>query len=192
MSGAGLVPAPVEPGGAVTVVRRPGSAEFAPFYAGYVARIPDGADPIQLLTAQVESVPAMLRAVPRDREAFRYAPDKWTIKDVVGHLSDAERVFSYRLLRIARNDPTPLPGFEEKDYVRFGGFDARSLAELTADWAVVRRSTISLVRGLGADVWERRGTASNHAVSARALLYIIVGHVEHHLAVLRERYGVGA
>jgi hypothetical protein len=176
----------------VTVVRRPDPSEFAPFYAGYVARLPDGADPVQLLSAQVESVPAVLRGVPRERERFRYAPDKWTIKDVVGHISDAERIFAYRLLRIARHDTTPLPGFEEKDYVRAGGFDARALADLTADWVAARRATISLVQGLGADVWDRRGTASNHPVSARALLYIIVGHVAHHLAVLRERYEVGA
>ncbi len=171
-------------------IARPAPDEFAPYYSGYVSRVPEGTDPLALLSAQYESVPAVLLAVPRDRETFRYAPDKWTVRQVVGHTADAERIFSYRLLRIARGDQTPLPGFEEKDYVRHGGFEARALADVTADWAAARGATIALVRGLSADVWNRRGTASGQAVSARALLYIIIGHVAHHVAVLRERYAI--
>lgn len=144
-----------------------------------------------MLAAQFDTVPAVLISVPKDQEGFRYAPEKWSIREVVGHLCDAERIFSYRLLRIARGDATPLPGFEEKDYVKHGGFDARSLADVTSDWTAARRSTIALTRGLAPEVWERRGTASGQTVSARALLYIIVGHVVHHMGVLRERYGVG-
>ena len=174
-----------------TLIPRPSSTEFAPYYAGYIAQVRDGANALELLAAQLDTVPSLLGSVARDREGYRYAPDKWTIKDVMGHVGDAERIFSYRLLRVARGDATPLPGFEEKDYVKHGGFDGRSLADITADWTAARRSTIALTRGLAAGAWERRGTASGHPVSARALLYIIVGHVEHHLGVLRERYGVG-
>lgn len=172
-------------------ISRPASSEFAPYYGRYIERIPDRADPLQVLAAQFEAVPAVLLAVPRDREGFRYAPEKWSIREVVGHLCDGERIFAYRILRIARADATPLPGFEENDYVRNGGFDARSLGELTDDWVAARRSTIALARGLAPEAWERRGTASGHAVSARAILYIIVGHVQHHLGILKERYGVG-
>ena len=171
-------------------VARPAATEFAPYYAGYVARIPEGADPVELLSRQYESVPAVLLRVPQERETFRYAPEKWTVTQVVGHLADAERIFAYRLLRIARGDDTPLPGFDENDYVSLGGFEDRSLGDVTADWVAARRSTIALARGLAANVWERSGTASGNRVSARALLYIIVGHVAHHLVVLKERYGV--
>lgn len=173
-------------------IARPGPDEFAPYYAGYVARVPDGADPLHILVAQYETVPAVLLAVPREREQHRYAPEKWTIKEVIGHIADAERIFAYRLLRIARGDATPLPGFEEKGYVLHGGFAGRSLADITDEWVAARRATLALVRGLADDAWERRGTASGMGVSARALLYIIVGHVAHHMNVLKERYGVAA
>ena len=171
-------------------IARPAPGEFAPYYAGYVSRVPEGTDPLSLLSRQYESVPAVLLAVPRDREVFRYAPDKWTVTQVVGHVADAERIFAYRVLRIARGDQTPLPGFEEKDYVRHGGFESRALGDVTADWAAARGATIALARGVSADAWERRGTASGQPVSARALLYIIIGHVAHHMAVLKERYQI--
>ena len=171
-------------------IPRPEPSEFAPYYGRYIEQIPERADPIQLLSAQFDVVPAVLLAVPRGREGFRYAPEKWSIREVVGHLCDAERIFAYRILRIARADATPLPGFEEKDYVTHGGFDARSLGDLTDDWTTARRSTIALARGLAPEAWERRGTASGHPVSARAILYIIIGHVAHHMGILKERYAV--
>lgn len=172
-------------------IPRPSPSEFAPYYAGYIGQIPDRADPLQMLSAQFDSVPAVLIGVPKERERFRYALEKWSIKEVVGHLCDTERIFAYRMLRIARGDATPLASFDENAYVPTGGFDARTLADLTADWVSARRSTIALARGLAPEVWALRGTASGQTVSARALLYIIVGHVEHHLGVLRERYGLG-
>jgi hypothetical protein len=109
---------------------------------------------------------------------------------VLGHLSDAERVFAYRLLRIARGDETPLAGFDENSYVPAGVFDKRQLNSLIREWMTVRDATIALVRGLPADVWTRRGSANGHNVTAPALVYIILGHVEHHLRILRDRYGV--
>jgi hypothetical protein len=112
------------------------------------------------------------------------------VREVVGHLCDAERIFAYRLLRIARGDETPLAGFDENTYVPAGSFESRELNALIKEWMATRDSTIALVRGLPADAWTRRGTANGKNVSAAALAYIILGHVEHHLGILRDRYGV--
>ncbi len=173
-------------------VTRPGADEFAPFYAGYIARIPVGTDPIRELEAQRQTLPKILSAVGEAGAGFRYAPGKWSIKEVIGHLTDAERIFSYRIVRIARADQTPLSGFDENDYVRAAGFDRRTLADLIGEWEAVRRSTVAFAHGLEPARWDHRGSASGNFVSARALIYIIPGHVLHHLEVLRTRYGVGA
>jgi hypothetical protein len=118
----------------------------------------------------------------------RYAAGKWSVKEVLGHLTDAERIFAYRLMRIARRDATPLPGFDENAYVPAGEFDARPLDSLVGEFGALRLSTIELVEGLPSDAWARRGQASGASITARALAYIIVGHVAHHARVLRERY----
>jgi hypothetical protein len=172
-------------------MNRPREDEYAPDYARYVARVPDR-DLTDLLVDQWRETESTLRAVPEARAGFRYAPEKWSIKEVVGHLADAERVFTYRLLRIARADETPLAGFEENDYVRVAGFDRRPLAELVAELGAIRASTVALVRGLGDEESRRRGTANGQAVSARALACIIAGHELHHRETLRTRYGLGA
>jgi len=173
------------------VVARPTPDEYAPFYAGYVAQIGEGADPLEVLHSQLQTLPALLGTVPEAEAGTRYAPGKWSIKEVVGHLGDAERIFAYRLLRIVRGDATPLSGFDQDEYVRVGAFDAQPLADLVAQWAAARRGTLALGQGLHAAAWPRRGTANGKAISARALLYIIPGHVRHHIDVLRTRYGVG-
>ena len=129
-------------------------------------------------------------AVTEAGAGHRYAHDKWSVREVLGHLCDAERIFAYRLLRIARADATPLEGFDENTYVPAGAFDNRALGDLIADWTATRSATIALVRGLPADAWARRGTANGKPVTATALAYIILGHVEHHLGVLHDRYGV--
>ena len=154
-------------------------------------RVPDG-DVLELLSRQIEDTAALLGAVPEARAGHRYAPDKWSIREVVGHVCDAERIFAYRALRFARGDETPLAAFEEKAYVPAARFDTRTLAELVAELRDVRRATLSLLRNLDAAAWDRWGTASGHRVSVRALAYVIAGHERHHLAILRERYGVGA
>jgi hypothetical protein len=119
-----------------------------------------------------------------------YAEGKWTVATVLGHLADAERIFSYRALRIARGDQTPLPGFEENDYARMAGSDARSVRDLVSEIRAVRASTQHLFESLPADAWSRSGSVNNGTVTVRALGYITVGHVMHHLAILHERYGV--
>jgi hypothetical protein len=171
--------------------RRPDTGEFDPYYARYIDRVPDG-DVATLLEQQIGETVAALRAVPAARATYRYAPGKWSIAEVLGHLIDAERIFTYRVLRIARADRTPIEGFDENEYVPAGEFDRRSLGELIEEFNTVRRATLALVRGLPAVAWTRMGTASGKPVSVRALIYITAGHERHHLGTLRERYGVGA
>src|SRR5262249_9752650 len=119
---------------------------------------------------------------------FRYAPGKWNVKEVVGHLSDAERIFSYRAMRIARGDVTPLASFDQDDYIRGANFAERTLADLSEEFSIIRAATLALFRSLNDDAWSKRGTASNNEVTVRALAYIIAGHELHHRRVLDERY----
>ena len=173
------------------IVTRPTPDEYAPSYAGYIARIGEGADPVAVLHGQLESLPALLGAVSDAQAHARYAAGKWSVKEVIGHLSDTERIFAYRLVRILRGDATPLSGFDQNEYVRVAAFDRVSLQDLVVDWAAVRRATLALVRGLEPAAWARRGVANGKPVTAGALLYIIPGHVQHHVDVLRTRYGIG-
>jgi hypothetical protein len=175
----------------VPPIRRPSPDEFAPYYQRYVERVP-GDDLVAALEAQTPRTLAVLGAVPEARAGHRYGPGKWSVREVVGHVADAERVFAYRALRFARGDETPLATFDENAYVARGGFDARPLAEIADEFAAVRRATLALFRGLDAGAAGRGGTASGWGVTVRALGYIIAGHELHHLAVLAERYGVGA
>lgn len=167
---------------------RPRSSEYADFYAGYVARVPDG-DIRSLLPSQIEGTTSLLRSPEaRERADFAYAPGKWTLKDVVGHLSDVERVLSYRALRIARADATPLAGFEEDAYVAAGEFGHRSLDDLLGELEAVRAASVTLFANLPGSAWQREGTANGQRVSVRACAYIIAGHELHHRAIIRERY----
>ena len=168
---------------------RPAEGEYAPFYAGYVARVGDG-ELIEQMEAQVEEVSRLLRGLSEDAAMARYEPGKWSVKEVAGHLADAERVMSYRALRVARGDQTPLAGFDENAFVAGADFDARPLASLVAEWEAVRRSTLALFRNLPPETHARTGNANGKPVSVRALGFIIVGHVAHHLEILRTRYGL--
>ena len=168
----------------------PQEREYAAAFAGYVARAASVEDPLQELTSQRAKVVARLARLSDEQASFRYAPDKWSIKDLVGHLADAERVFAYRMLRIGRGDSTPLPGFEEGDYARAAQSDRRPFGELLAEWSVVRAATMALASSLPEGDWANVGTSNDAPMSARALLYIILGHTEHHLGVLGDRYGV--
>jgi DinB family protein len=174
----------------MSVIPRPAADEAAPFYHGYIAEVPGDNIPEQL-AAQVVEIQELFGSLDEGRALERYAPGKWSIKEVLGHLADAERIFAYRLLRISRGDQTPLPGFDENAYVPAGQFDARPVRSLVAELIAVRRSTSALVDGVPPGRWADRGEASGKVISARALAYIMVGHVAHHLGVLRERYGLG-
>lgn len=172
----------------MTTTTRPTADEYSTFLAGYVARIADGEDILKVLAEQLDEVLVRLGPIDEARGGFRYVAGKWSIKEIVGHLSDAERIFSYRALCIARGDATPLPGFDENAYAPEVRADERTLADLTAEWADVRRATLALFGHLPERAWERRGIASDNPVSVRALAYAVAGHVRHHLQVLEERY----
>ena len=167
---------------------RPGIDEYAPSFAGYVARIAEDQDILAALAGQLDDVIAWLDRIHDARGNYRYAPGKWSIKQVVGHLSDTERVFAYRALRIGRGDTTPLPGFDDQAYVPEQRADDRPLAELVEEWGAVRRATVALFRNLPSAGWYRQGTASDQPISVRALAYVIAGHTHHHLEVLEARY----
>lgn len=169
--------------------RRPEPAEYASFYAGYVAAVPDG-DVIELLGTQATVLRTALAPLSPAQGGHRYAEGKWSVREVVGHCIDAERIFAYRALRIARGDATPLPGFDENDYVATAGSDARSMPELLAELDAVRAATIALFASLTPVAWSRVGVASGKEITVRALAFITAGHVAHHLRILRERYGV--
>jgi hypothetical protein len=175
---------------APTEIARPSAGECSEGAGSYVARVV-GSDAWPVLVAQVEEVHRRLGHLSEDRALHRYAPEKWSVKEVVGHLSDAERVYVYRALRFARSDSTPLPGFDENLYVPAGRFDIRPMAALLDEWRTVRMATLSLFRGLDAAALCGRGVANGSIISVRALAWLAAGHTQHHLGVLRERYGIG-
>jgi hypothetical protein len=166
---------------------RPQATEYAPYYGKYISLVPDG-DILALLEEQLRRTTALLASVSEEKADYRYAPEKWTVKQVVGHVTDTERIFAYRALRISRNDTTPIEGFEQDDYVRYGPFETCKMADLVEDFAAVRRATLSLFRRLDAEAWQRRGTANRNQVTVRALAYTSAGHELHHVAILKDRY----
>lgn len=168
-------------------VPRPDPSQYAPHYAKYIDLVPDG-DLVAHLEVQARHFEALLGGVDEPRAGFRYAPGKWSIKELVGHVADTERIMAYRLLRIARGDGTPLAGFEMDDYVRVAQADRRSLEDLATEFSDVRRATLSLLRSLDPEALARMGTASGHPVSACAVAHIIPGHLSHHGRILEERY----
>lgn len=168
-------------------IERPKADEHAPYYGRYIARVPDG-DLISVLRDQIADSSALLRRVPADRADFAYEPGKWTVKEVVGHMADVERVMAYRALTFARQDTTDLPGFDENAWVANAGFGACALDDLVDELETVRAATIQLASHLGAEALARRGSANGNSVTVRALFYIIAGHERHHAALLRERY----
>jgi len=167
-------------------IARPKADEHSPYYSKYISEVPEG-DLISMLREQLMDTVALLNGVG-DRADYAYAPGKWTVKEVIGHISDVERVMSYRALRIARGDTTNLPGFDENAFVANANFGRRTVADLLEELQVVRAATIHLAKHLDAEELARRGSANGAEVSARALLYIIAGHERHHAALLRDKY----
>jgi uncharacterized protein (TIGR03083 family) len=168
---------------------RPAADEYASFFAGYVERVPDG-DILSILQAQLDTTQALLAPLSPEQAQARPKPDDWNIHEVLGHITDGEQHFVYRALRIARGDTTPLPGFEQDDYVRMARSAERSLEDLLDAYAAQRRATIALLRGFDAEAWLRRGTVSGNPSSARAWAYIAAGHELYHIADFHERYGI--
>lgn len=170
-------------------IARPEAGEYAPYYERYISLI-SGSDILGTLDAQRRQMMLLLSGRDDSDGDFRYAPDKWNAKEVLGHVCDTERVFAYRALRIARGDQTPLAGFEQDDYVKNGPFARAPLSEVVEDYIAVRRATLTLFRNLEEAAWMRRGTASDDSVTVRALAYMIAGHEVHHRRILEERYFV--
>jgi uncharacterized damage-inducible protein DinB len=166
---------------------KPDASEYAPFYEAYVSLVPEG-DVVEAMRSQLAEVTAMLGGISEERGGYAYAEGKWSIRQVVGHCIDGERIFSYRALAIARGEQRPLPGMDQDEYMAHSNFDSRTLADLAAEFAHARAANVLMFQGLSEDAWLRRGTASEREVSVRALAHIVVGHVAHHMNVLRARY----
>jgi hypothetical protein len=169
------------------MVARPDPSEYLAYYGTYISLVPDG-DITDFLSRQLDETLALLGTISEETANSRYAPGKWTLKEVLGHVIDGERIFAYRALRFARNDQINLSGFEQDDYVVNASFNKVSLKDLASEFEHVRRSNILLFRQLDAEAWLRRGSANNDEVSVRALAYIIAGHEAHHVGVIRSQY----
>lgn len=170
-----------------TAPAKPETGEYAPYYEKYVSLVAEG-DVVETLKRQIEETLALLGTVGEERAGYRYEPGKWSIKQVVGHLIDTERIFAYRALVIARGERQPLPGMEQDEYMARADFDSRSLADLAEEFSHVRRANVLMLRGLSAEDWSRRGVASDNEVTVRAIAYIMAGHEAHHVQILRARY----
>lgn len=166
----------------------PSTEEYNEYYNGYVQRAIARGDVLAALAVQIDEIRAALGKLTEKQALFRDAPKEWSIKEVLGHINDTERIFSTRLLRVSRNDPTPLPDFEQDDYVRETGYDDRSLGDLIEEFEHLRRANMVMIQNIPDSYADRRGTASGFPVSVRALVHMLVGHVDHHMASLHEKY----
>ncbi len=162
--------------------------EYASFYDDYIQRAIARKDVIAALPLQIEELHAALDPLSDKQALYKFGPAEWSIKELMSHLIDGERVFSYRLLCISRGDETPLSGFDQEPYVRASGADGLALKDLLQEFEYLRRANILAIRNMSTEAALRRGTASDAVISARALIYILVGHVEHHMACLHEKY----
>ena len=169
-------------------ITKPQAEEHAEYYARYIKLVGD--DALSALRAQSATTPRLLSGLSEAQAMHRYAPGKWSVKEVVGHMIDGERVFSYRALRVARADTTPLPGFDENAWVPAAHFDRRPMPDLVADYQTVRAATVALFSSFEEEALVRMGTANDQPISVRALAHMIAGHELHHVAILRERYGL--
>ena len=168
-------------------MRRPDKNEYAPFYEGYINDV-IGNDPFRNLENQYQEIQSILQSLPEEEANYAYSEGKWTVKEVLGHMIDTERIMSYRALCISRKEKQSLPGFEQDDYVKEANFKERTITNLLEDYRTVRKSTISLFKSFTENMYNQRGSANNKDVTVLALLYIIAGHEMHHLKILKEKY----
>ncbi|AFU14032.1 MULTISPECIES: DinB family protein [Bacillus] len=167
--------------------KRPGTNEYNPYYSTYIKLVPDG-DIIHILEQQMKETNLLLKDISDSEGHFRYAPNKWSIKEVIGHIADTERIMAYRLLSIARGETAELPGYNDDMYVLRAAFDKQSMQDLLTNLTVVRQSTVHLLKSLDKDAWLQRGIANNSEVTVRALANIIAGHELHHRQIIKVRY----
>lgn len=168
-------------------LKKPEASEYNEYYGKYISLI-DDSDLLGTLEGQIRETRDLFAGFPEERGSHAYAEGKWTIKEVISHLLDGERIFGYRLLRIARGDATPLEGFEQDDYIATSHANERSFTDLLCEFGELRAANLRLMLSLDEADWQRTGTASGYPVSARALAFIMAGHVRHHLNVIAERY----
>jgi hypothetical protein len=166
---------------------RPAPSEYSAQQSRYVDLVPEE-DIVAALEEQARTSAAMFSRLSDAEASFRYAPDKWSVKGIIGHVGDSERVFAYRALAIARGEAVSLPGFDENGYAKSAMFDDRTLTELVDEYVAIRKATVALLRGLPDEAWDRRGVANENAITVRGQAYVALGHERHHLNVLRERY----
>ena len=171
----------------MTAIAKPQPGMFKPFSAAYIGLVDDNIS-IDALPSEFDDMKSFLLSIPEEKWSYRYAEGKWTLKEMLAHMIDTERIFSYRALRMARNDSMPLPGFEQDDYVPFSNAESRSYQGLIEEFEAVRRSTYLLFRSFDDSVWDRYTLAGNHPVSVRTMLYLVIGHAKHHVKIIREKY----
>ena len=166
---------------------RPEKSEYDPYYERYISLVPDG-DVKAVLASQPDELKRLISDVPEDKGTFAYADGKWTIKQVLGHLIDGERMFAYRIFRISRGDKTPIEGFEQEGYIENAHSNGRSFAELLKEFKLLREANMLFFNNLRSEDWLRIGTANQKGISVRALAWIMAGHIRHHIGILRARY----
>ena len=170
------------------MIRVPRADELNIYYQSYLKYIPADADLLSVIKEQAGISQQFLSSIPKEKESYAYAVGKWTVKEVVGHLCDTERILSCRALRFSRNDKTPLPGFDENTYTPNSNYSSRSLKNIADELAAIRQSSISLFSNMSSDMFDRVGTANNSEYTVRSMLFMIAGHERHHLQVIREKY----
>jgi hypothetical protein len=172
-------------------MRRPESDEAIGYYFTYIDQVPEG-DICQIMERQMKEAGALFKRVDEQRSQYRYAPDKWSLREVIGHLNDTERLFVFRAFWFARGFDSPLPSFDQNQAIAGARADERSWAEVSQEFLAIRSATIPFFRALSADAWDRRGTASGNSFSVRALAYMVAGHATHHFGHFTTKYGVSS
>ncbi|CAN5505205.1 DinB family protein [soil metagenome] len=170
-----------------SVAARPSKDEYAEYYETYISLVEE-TDIVAAMQNQLQEIEQFFAGISEEKSLYAYAEGKWTIKEVIGHLSDGEKIFAYRALRISRADKTPIEGFEQDGYIENSNFNSMKLADLVEEFVLSRKLTLILFKNLTEEAWTRIGTANNDTISVRALAYIMVGHIRHHIKILRERY----
>lgn len=166
---------------------RPAKTDYAEYYQKYIDLI-ESEDIIQVLSSLNEEASDIFNSFPQSKGDYAYAKDKWTVKEVVGHMMDTDRIFAYRAMAIARGEKQPLPSFDQDEYVRNGKFNLRELSDLTYEYRLLRESNLLLFKGLNHSVYSKRGIAAGNEVTVLALMWMIAGHQKHHLKILKEKY----
>jgi uncharacterized damage-inducible protein DinB len=169
-------------------IEKPGEGEYAPYAIRYIGLLPDDGLVLRHMEENLEATREFILSLPGERLTYRYAEGKWTIKEILVHISDDERIYAYRALRFARGDKTELPGFEQDDYAAHSGANARDIEDILAEFADVRRATVSLFKGLDREALVRVGVADGKVMSVRAAAYHIAGHELRHVNIIKERY----